>query len=103
MAASSGNRVRSGPLHGALILSLVIFLLPETASGETGWYLMTDGEDSGLRYVRETLIANGKIKQLPRHAEDTWIVHDVDRGEITFVDPLSEVYVRATPAALCRR
>jgi len=94
--------LRSGSTHLLSVLVLALLLLPGPASAQTGWYLMTDGEDGGVRYVREVLIVDGKIKELPRRSDGTWVVYDVNRGEIAFVDPAREVYAQATPAAHCR-
>lgn len=92
----------SGTTHLLSVFVLAVLLLSGPAAAQTGWYLMTDGEDSGVRYVREVLIADGKIKELPRGHEGTWVVYDVNRGEIAFVDPAREAYAQATPAAHCR-
>ena len=94
--------LRSGTTHHLSVLVLALLFLPVPASAQTGWYLMTDGEDAGVRYVQEVLIADGKIKELARHREGTWTVYDVNRGEIAFVDPGRRVYAQASPAAHCR-
>lgn len=83
-------------------LAAVTLLPPAAAQTGTGWYLMSDGEAGDAKYIREVLIAAGKIKELPRYPTATWVVYDVNDREITIVDPARRVYARATPAEHCR-
>lgn len=93
--------MRSSTVAIVALLGLLA-AMPLPAAAQTGWYLMSDGEDGEVKYVREILLAAGTVKELPRHPTAPWVVYDLEQREITVVDPGRRVYARASAAEHCR-